>query len=348
MPHAKEPAVEHVAIDLGGRESQICVRASDGTILDERKWATAALDEYLATRPPSRVIVETTTGAFRVADRARALGHEVRVVPATLVPALGVGSRRTKNDRRDAQLLSESSCRMDLPSVHIPTAAARERKLVCTMREGLVAIRTQLINGLRAWMRSDARRVRAGAAETFAARLRECCEAPLASYVERHLVSLECVNEQIRQADKELAAMAKKDELCRRLMTVPSVGPVTAVRFAAAIDDVGRFRSAHALESYVGLVPGEWSSSERERRLGITKAGPGALRRTLFQAAWSLRIRGERTPRAVPLARWAQQIELRRGKHIATVALARKLAGILFAIYRDGSSYDPLRAATMT
>jgi len=120
--------MEHVAIDLAGRESQICVRSADGAIVHETRCQTRDLPKFLKTREPSRVVVETCAESFMVADAALASGHEVRVVPATLVPALGVGSRKTKNDRRDCQLLSEASCRIDLPSVHIPSAQSRDRK----------------------------------------------------------------------------------------------------------------------------------------------------------------------------------------------------------------------------
>ena len=155
--------MEHLAIDLGSRKSQVCVRAADGTILDERKLATAELGTYLGGRPPSRVIVETCAESFRVADLARAAGHEVRVVPATLVRTLGVGARKTKNDRRDAQTLSEVSCRIDLPSVHIPSAVSRERKTICGMRETLVSARTQVINCTRGWLRGQGIAVKGGA-----------------------------------------------------------------------------------------------------------------------------------------------------------------------------------------
>jgi transposase len=122
-------------------------------------------------------------------------------------------------------------------------------------------------------------------------------------------------------------------------MSVPSVGPVTSVRFAAAIDDVTRFPSAHAVESFLGLTPGENSSSERKQRTGITKAGPAAARGALVQAAWNLR----RTRPLHPISQSVTKIEQRRGKFIATVAVARKLAGILFALWRDGSTYDASR-----
>jgi hypothetical protein len=148
--------MEHCAIDLGGRESQVCVRGSDGQIVEERRCRTAALAAYLAGRPPSRVVVETCSEAFAIADAALAVGHEVRVVPSTLVRSLGVGARRLKTDRRDAQVLSEVSCRIDLPSVHVPSQQARQRKTMCGMREALVGARTKLLNTVRGWLRSTA------------------------------------------------------------------------------------------------------------------------------------------------------------------------------------------------
>lgn len=330
--------MDHIAIDLGGKESQICVRAADGAILEERRCATAMLPRYLKKRAPGRVVMETTAEAFFIADAALGLGHEVRVVPCSLVKSLGVGQRGIKTDRRDAQLLSEASCRMDLPSVHVPSELSRRRKTLCGMRECLVDSRTKLSNGVKGWCRTQGHRLRSGAVETMTARVRASFAAigvPLPAHVERHLVAIDGLSVQIKEADRQLEEEARSDDLCRRLMTVPGVGPVTSVRFAAAIDDVGRFETAHALQSYLGLVPGEHSSSERVRRTSITKAGPRKLRWALVQASWSAR----RTRGQDPMVRWCIEIEKRRGRRIALTALARKLAGILFAIWRDGTTY---------
>ena len=330
--------MEHIAIDWGGRESQICVRAADETIVDARRIRTAQVAEYLARRSPSRVIIETCTQAFSIADQAKALGHEVRVVPSTLAPALGVGQRKTKTDRRDAEALSRISCRVDLPSVHIPSKESRERKSLCMARDALLRSRTLLINAVRSWLRSDGRTVRA-TPEHLADRVRTACES-VPPHIESMLVVLDSLNAQISQSERRLHTLARSDELCRRFMTVPGIGPVTAVRFKAALDERSRFANAHAVQSYLGLVPGERSSSDSQHRLGITKAGATALRACLVSAAWSAR-RCKDTPLMVT---WSLEIEKRRGKHIAAVALARKLAGILFAIWRDNSVYDKTRA----
>lgn len=337
--------MDHVAIDLGSRKSQICVRSADGQIVEEKRWDTAQLKEYLATRPKSRVIVETCAEAFGVADAAMSLGHETRVVSATLVKTLGVGSRRMKTDRRDARVLSEVSCRIDLPTVHIPRSESRERKTICGMRDALVGARTKVINTVRGWLRGQGRRLGPGSRATFTDRVRAAC-TDIPTYVQRQLAVVEALTVQINEADRDVEGLATSDETCSRLMTVPGVGPLTAVRFVAALDEVGRFENAHQVESYLGLVPGESSSSERQQRLSITKAGPTALRWVLVQAAWALRTRCRRVE-AIPLQLWALRVEQRRGKRTATIALARKLAGILYAIWRDGTVYEGSRGAKL-
>jgi transposase len=336
--------VNHVAIDLGGRESQLCARAEDGTILKEARVPTKSLPKLLRDWEPARVIVETSAEAFRIADAALACGHEVRVVPATLVKQLGVGERGVKNDRKDAQVLSRASCRIDLPSVHIPSAKARELKSLCGSREALLRSRTLLINNVRGWLRTQLARIRTGATQTFPARVREHAQATsteLPAYIERQLIVIEQLNAQIKEADLQVRQIANDNPVCRRMMTTPGVGPVTAVRYLAALDDVTRFRNAHAVASYLGLTPGEHSSSDRKQHTGITKAGPSELRRTLIQAAW---VTLRQCPQD-PMARWAAQIAARRGRFIAVVALARKISGVLFAIWRDGSTYRPSRSA---
>jgi transposase len=126
-----------------------------------------------------------------------------------------------------------------------------------------------------------------------------------------------------------------------RLRSVPGVGPVTAAAFLAAFDDVQRFRHAHHLEAYLGLVPREYSSGESPRRGAITKAGPARPRCLLIQAAVSILRR--RPPRAEALWTWAGRLAARRGNQVAVVALARRRAGMLYALLPDGSVFEPER-----
>jgi transposase len=214
-----------------------------------------------------------------------------------------------------------------------------------SMRSGLVSARTQLINTVRGWMRAQARRAPSGSAETFHKRVRLVSENkgwPIPTWVDQQLLAIEMLTGQIRASDKELTQLAEGDEECRRLMTMPGIGPLTAIQFKAALDEVGRFETAHRVASYIGLTPGERSSSERQHRTGITKAGSPRLRWLLSQAAWSAMFRAKEDP----MVRWAREVQLRRGVHVAVIALARKMAGILYAMWRDRKDYDPARAAT--
>jgi transposase len=201
--------MDHVAIDLGAKMSHVCRRESNGTIVEEKRVPTAALGRYLERLAPSCVIVETCAEAFRVADEAKKAGHTVKVVPSTLSRVLGVGARGVKTDQRDARALSETSCRIDLPSVHIPSQESRERKTMCGMRDALVSSRTQLVNTVRGWMRGQSIQLQPGAPETLSKRLlartaRMKLELP--SWVERQLKAIDGLSEQIAEADAEPSA----------------------------------------------------------------------------------------------------------------------------------------------
>jgi transposase len=149
------------------------------------------------------------------------------------------------------------------------------------------------------------------------------------------------LNAAIAAADAGMARRLAADPVARRLATTPGVGPVTAVAFRATLDDVGRFARPGRVAAYLGLVPQEHSSGERQRRGALTKAGNTRLRWLLVQAAWG--VWRDRHAASAPLRRWATALAARRGKGIAVVALARRLAGILFALWRDGTTFDPAR-----
>lgn len=332
--------MDHIAIDLGGRKSQICIRTPDGSIRAENSLSTDALKLFFKSESPARVVMETCSESITVAAWARAAGHDVRVVPATLAPSLGVGARGIKTDMRDARALSEASCRMtNLPSVHVRSELARNRQAMLGMRSGLVHARTLLINSVKGWGRTLLLRLRSHTADTFADAMEEKLLASpngLPSSVARQLASIRELTAHIKAANAELSAIAKEDTVCKRLVSVPGVGPTTAVCFFAVVDTPERFPSAQALTSYLGLTPGENSSSGNVHRTSITKAGPPMLRQLLVQCAWSI---WNHQPGS-PMGRWAANIAERRGRRIAVVALSRKLAGILYAMWRDGAEYD--------
>jgi len=163
----------------------------------------------------------------------------------------------------------------------------------------------------------------------------------LPAHVERVLVVLETLRAQIASADAELKRLAAEDARMRRLMTVPGVGPVTSARFVAALDDVTRFPNASSVASYLGLIPGENTTGFRTKRTRLTRAGSPQVRWALGQAAWSLYRHRPRDPMVL----WAKQVATRRGRQVAITALARKLAHVLYALWKHNTTYDPVRGA---
>ena len=336
--------MEHIAIDLGGRDSQICIRNDRGEILGEKRWATSELSRFLATRTRgARVLVESSAEAFQVAEWAREHGHQACVVPSILVRALGVGERGLKNDQRDARKLSEMDCRMEVPSVHIPSAVSRDRQAEVTARQALVETRTKLVNTVRSFMRTKALPRVKGTPESLAKNMRAALQhmgVSLPAHVERLLLTIEGLNESIEEADKALKQIADQDPVCKLLQTMPGVGPVTAVCFASSIDEIERFESANKVSSYLGLSPGENTTGFKIKHTGMTKAGSSRVRWTLNQAAWTM----TRCRPNDPVVQWFKQVAGRRGKKIAIIALSRKMAGILYAMWRDQKPYNAAKA----
>ncbi|MEO0814199.1 MAG: IS110 family transposase [Myxococcota bacterium] len=334
----------HIGIDLGGRSSQICVCHPDGKILTEFPASTLGLSRALSEYPCSRVVLETCAESFSVSRQLAEDGHDVRIVPATLVTQLGVAARNIKTDKRDARALATVSTRVELPSVYIPTLKSREIRATLSFRVHHVAGRTRLINAVRGWMRVRLITPPRCTPATFSRKIRPfLTEHPesLSTPIALHLATIEMHTDAIRELDAELDYLVSNNEVAQRLCRVSGVGPVCSLTFLSFIDTPTRFRSARDLYSYLGLTPSEYSSSKKKKVGAITKAGPAEVRRVLVQSAWSLwRCRPND-----PLVRWGQQVAERRGRYTAIVAMARKLAGILWAMWRDGTEYESSKVA---
>jgi transposase len=340
--------MHHVAVDLGSKQSQFCIRDSAGNIQKEGKAKTKELKKFFELTVPekSTVILESCAESFSVADAAAAYGHEAVVVPSTLAGSLGVGQHGIKTDKRDARALSEASCRIKLKGVHIPSQGSREAKALLNARQTLVETRTKLVNAVRGSMRVKILTPGKGTTGTFPKRAKAMLEgedATLLKAMEPLLKTIEETTKHIAELDALIKQRVEKDTVVQNLMTCPGVGPITALGFRAVIDDVSRFKEAHAVQSYLGLTPGEDSSSQRQRRTSITKAGSGSMRRVLVQAAWcNLKKpkKGKAPEELSDMQEWATKVAERRGRPKAAVALARKMAGILFAMWRDNTPYE--------
>jgi transposase len=336
--------VTHVGIDLHKLESQICVIGETGEVLTEARVMTRrdALTKAMAAWPGAQVLVEACNESEWVARHLERYGYTVVVADPNYTPMYGHRHKGYKTDRRDARALASASVHGLYRRAHRTSEPRRVVRAELVTRDALVRTRSRYISVIRARLRGEGWRVRSGDATSFVARVGELALEPeLLAQLQPLLQVMELVNQKIVAADRVLERKAKAEPIAQRLQSVPQVGPITALAFVAALDDVRRFRNAHQVESYLGLVPRERSSGEHQVRGRITKTGDKRTRWLLVETAWRL-MRSQQASVA-ELQAWTAKVGTRRGRSIAAVALGRRLAGILYALWRDGTRYDPKR-----
>jgi transposase len=335
--------VTYVAIDLHKKESQIRIVTEAGEVIDSRIATTRAeLTRVLGPWAPGRVLLEASTESEWVAQHVETLGYEVIVADPNYVLMYGTRDRRLKTDRRDAAALVEACRRGIYRSVHRRSTAQRAVQAHLTVRDTLVRTRTRVIAVARALTRGAGLRLPSGHADSFGRRLAALAMPDgLRAILAPLTALLTTLDAQLMAADAGVAAQAATDPAAVRLQTLPTVGPVTAVAIVAALDTPTRFASAGHVTSYLGLVPCEYSSAERQRRGALVRSAQPAVRALLVQTAW--RVWRSTTAAVAPLRAWARQVAMRRGKRLAIVALARRLMRILFAMWRDARPFVAAR-----
>ena len=335
--------MQHCGFDLAKTSSQLCLRTEDGQLIERRlKTTREELTRFFAERPPTRILIEAATESEWVAQHLEGLGHEVIVADPNFAPMYSTLSKKIKTDKRDARALCDACERGTYRPAYRSTDAQRQVRAELIARETLVATRTKYISVIRSMLRREGIRVQSCGAQYFRAHVEEMSlPAHLRSAIAPLLTILNTLGEQIGQADEQLAAVSKSEPLIKRLCHIPGVGPVTSITFVAILGEAKRFSSAKQVRAYLGLVPKEDSSGERKLRGHITKAGNSRVRSLLVEVSWL--ILSSRKEELRGLKQWALRIAERRGRRVAVVALARKLAGILYALWRDVTEFDPAR-----
>jgi len=335
--------MEYGAIDLHKKESQIRMLTEDGEIVDRRIATTRErLTAVFWGRPRMRILLEAATESEWVAQHLETLGHEVIVADPNFTAMYGHRSRRIKTDRWDVAALAEACQRGCYRVAHRRSAVRRSVQAQLNIRRELTETRTRAISLTRALVRGAGFRIRSGSTDSFLTRV-GALDLPSSmtdtlSPVRR---VIELLNTELTRADETFATHVGEDPVVRRLTTLPGIGPITASAYVAALDDAARFGGAAQVASYLGLVPREYSSGEQQRRGRVMRSAHPYVQALLVQAAW--RIVRVKNPRTAALRTWADAIARRRGKKIAMVALARRLARLLFAMWRDEVAYDPAR-----
>ena len=300
------------AIDVHKKESQVRIVAEGGEVID-RRIATRrdAFTQLFGQRARMRVLLEASTESEWVACHLESLGHEVIVADPNYAAMYGGRSRRIKTDLRDVAALTTACGQGIYRPIHRRSAARRAIQAQLRVRDELVESRSRAISMVRALTRAEGLRVRSGSAETFGHRLAALELSPsLAATVAPVCQLLICINEEVRRADTRLGELVTRDPDIARLTTFPSIGPITAAAYVAALDDVTRFRRASQVANYLGLVPREYSSGEQQRRGHIVRSAHPRVQALLVQAAWRLWL--SKRDETAALRTWAQGLARRR------------------------------------
>jgi transposase len=331
--------------DVGKKSSSYCIRDGQRAIVCEGKVAMrpAALRAAFEGVEPMRFILEASSKSFWVADFLESLGHRAVVVDAARTKA--IASARIKNDKMDARILGELGVIDFLCPVARPTREQRLAKMKLRVRQGLVRQRTEMMVRIRSLVDAEGGELPPATAEVFT-RLVRATLLPegLSVLIEPLLRTIDALALEVKQLDKEVEAWAKQDETAVRLQTVPGVGPLVAAAFIAVVRDVDRFKEGASLASYLGLVPSLYESGKTSRKGRITRAGDTHLRWLLTMAANGL-LRAKKQDSS--LRQWGLKLVEKSGRKKAVVAVARKLAVVLWALWKKGTTFEArLKEAT--
>jgi transposase len=247
--------------------------------------------------------------------------------------------RINKTDRNDAVGLAELLVSGWYKPVTVKSLESHRIRTVLTNRALLVGIRQDLENQVRSVLKTFGFVLGKGRG-TFVDRVSELLEGKrlLLRLVRPLLRAWEAIRGQLQTVDKEALTIAAKDETCRRLMTVPGVGAITALAFKTTIDTPWRFSSSSKVGAYLGLTPRRYASGETDRAGRISKCGDGLVRTYLVEAAGVLMTRSKAQS---DLKDWGVRLAKRASPAKARVAVARKLAVILLRIWTDNSVFRP-------
>jgi transposase len=243
-----------------------------------------------------------------------------------------------KTDRNDARGIAQMMRVGLYRPVHVKTLRSQKLRMLLTHRKLLQSKAIAIDNDLRGTLRNFGLKVGMVGMAKFETRIKELVEnlPDLAMLVEPLLIVRRVLREQIGILHRRLLAVVREDDVCRRLMTVPGVGPVVALTFRVTVDVPARFRNSKSVGAAFGLTPSKYQSGESERTGGISRCGDEMMRVMLYEAAQTMLVVSTKWSW---LKAWAMKIARHRGMKKAIVALARRLAVIMHRIWVDGTEF---------
>lgn len=329
--------ITRIAIDTSKSVFTLHGTDEEGRALLRRNVRRRELVGFFAKLPPVEVAIEACGGSHHWGRTLTALGHQVRLIPPQYVKPF---VKRAKNDRNDAEAISEAASRPSMHTVPVKSAEAQASAMLLAVRELLVRQRTQLVNALRGHA-AEFGLVAAKGDKGLAALRQEItttAELPAAAREALELLGgeIDQIAARLVATEKTLMAQHKANGVSRMLAEIPGVGPLGALNFALRVDP-GQFRSGRHFAAWLGLVPKERSTGGKQRLGAISRAGDERLRQLLVLGATAVIQHAK--PGRRDTSAWLIKLLKRKPRKLVAVALANKMARIIWAMLTTGEVY---------
>ncbi len=337
--------VNMIGIDLAKNSFQLHGAGADGSVSFRRKLSRGRVLDFLASQPSCVVAMEACASAHFWGREIGELGHEVRLIPPIYVKPF---VKRQKNDTTDAEAIVEAAQRPTMSFVAVKTAEQQAQGMLFRTRDLLVRQRTQTINALRGHLAEFG--VVAPQGPAHVTRLAQALEDPTVALPDRvrelgtllfdRIVAL---GAEIARLEKELRDCARHDDEAARMMTIPGVGPITAMALQAFAPPMESFRRGRDFSAWLGLVPRQHTTGGKPRLGKVSKMGQRDLRRLLITGAMAVVRHAVR--RGETKDSWLAGMLARKPKMLVAVALANRMARIIWALMTRKESYRAPAAA---
>ena len=334
-----------LGIDAGKSWFHLVGANREGELILQRKVQRFKLLALVAQLAPDLTAMEACPGTQYLARQMQESGLNVKLIaPQFVKPYV----KSQKNDFNDAEAIAEAARRPTMRFVPVKTAEQLDLQALHRYRERLVHDRTAIVNQIRAFLLENGLTVHKGrpALRKDLPGILEDAENALSTSMRSILARLshrwDMVEEMIEEANRQIQSIAANRDDCRRLLTIPGIGPLGATALVAAIGNGSEFRNGREVAAWLGLVPRQHSTGGKTRLFGVTKRGNPYLRRLLIHGARSVTLHMHRDRHR--LGAWVSSLETRTHRNVAVVALANKLARISWAVLTQETIYRPQAA----
>lgn len=333
-----------IAIDLAKSVFEVAVSHQEGRVAERHRFSRSRLEEWISQTPAATILVEACGTAHYWGRFMTRLGHTVLLIPPHIVRRYLAGN---KTDRNDCKALLEAYRNDEIHAVPLKSEALQGLAGLHRVRSGWMATRTARINEVRGLLREFGFTIPLGA-DRFIERatpILEDANCPVPTHLRDGLrlilEELAQINTRIGQMDKSIAAVGRQTPVVAQLQTIPGIGPLTATAALTSIVDPTRFESHRQLASSLGLTPREYSSGGTRRLGRITKRGDRYLRTLLIHGGRSVLLAAKMKKKPSRLHAWALDRERVIGHNKAAVAVANKLARLIWVVWTRGVPYQP-------